>query len=264
MASESTALIQVASGLEKLMVGNPMSGPIRDSNVAQISAFLYYQANVMGKLEENQEFKNLFKTTIFNQIDKDFGLYIDAMARTKPKSLHHVYEWNKTGVSAARLFNLTPVPGAGISFGINYNFKISKSTVPNRNKKQKTKYKFANKASVMEAGMPITIRPRSAERLVFELDGITVFMPKGSSVTVKSPGGKASTNRFSLAYNIFFSGNLVNLSIKNSGFQQIFGSKISQALSLPANIKKVRYSFSPNTVRRQADFELTKAFGGSL
>lgn len=264
MASDSTALLQVASGLEKLMVGTPTNGAVRDSNVAQISAFLYYQSNVMAKIEQNEEFKNLFKTTIFNQIDKDFGLYIDAMARTKPKSLHHVYEWNKTGLPASRLFALNPVSNAGLSFGINYDFKLSKSTVPNKNKKQKTKYKFANKASVMEAGMPITIRPRSAERLVFELDGITVFMPKGSSVTVKSPGGKASTNRFSLAYNIFFSGNLVNLSIKNSGFQQIFGNKISQALSLPSSIKKVRYSFSPNTIRRQADFELTKAFGGSL
>jgi hypothetical protein len=263
LASDSTALLQVASGLERLMVGSPTSGPLKDSNVAQISAFLYYQANIMGKLEENEAFKNLFKTTIFNQIDKDFGLYIDAMARTKPKSLHHVYEWNKPGIEAARLFKLRQMPGVGLSFGIDYDFKLSKSTVPNKNKKQKTKYKFANKAAVMEAGMPVTIRPRSAERLVFELDGIAVFMPKGSSVTVKSPGGKASTNRFSLAYSIFFSGNLVNLSIKNSGFQQIFGNKIGQALSLPTNIKKVQYSFSPNTIRRQADFELTKAFGGA-
>jgi hypothetical protein len=218
----------------------------------------------MGKLEENQALKDLFRTTIFNQIDRDFGLYIDATARTKPKSLHHVYEWNKTGIPSARLFNLNPTPGVGLSLGINNQFKLSKSTVPNKNKKQKTKYKFPNKAAVMESGMPVTIRPRSAQRLVFELDGITVFMPKGSSVTVRSPGGKAASNRFSLAYNIFFSGNLVNLSIKNSGFQQIFGSKISQALSLPATIKKVRYSFSPNTLRQQADFELTKAFGGSL
>ena len=259
----SVALIQAASGLERLMAGT-VPGIIKDSTVAQISAFLYYEAAVLSKLTSNAEFKNLFKSTIFNQIEKDFGQYIDAQARTQPKSLHHVYEWNKTGNPTARLFDLHLIDTGGLSFRIGRDFKLSKSAVPSKNPKQKRRYVFANKASVMEEGMPIVIRPRSAERLVFELDGATVFMPKGSSVTVKRPGGRAATNQFALAYGRFFGGQLVNSSIKGSGFQRIFNAKIAKALDVPINIKKVQYSFSAGKIRMQADAALSSSFGGSL
>lgn len=259
----NVALLQAASGLERLMVGAPV-GTIKDSNVAQISAFLYHQANVLAKLEADAGFKRLFKRTIFDGINKEFGLYIDSKARVKPKSLHHVYEWNKIGQPASRLFFLKQIDSTGLSFKINPTYMLSKSSVPSKNKKQKKKYVFSNKAEVMEAGLPIVIRPKSAERLVFELDGITIFMPKGSSVTVKSPGGKASTNQFKLAYSQFFSGNLVNIAIKNSGFQNLFNAGITKALATPGTIKKVQYSFSPNAIRSEAEASLAKAFGGAL
>ena len=259
----SVALIQTASGLERLMAGS-VPGVIKDSTVAQISAFLYYEAAVLSKLTTNAAFKNLFRTTVFNQIEKDFGEYLDSQARTKPKSLHHVYEWNKAGVPTARLFKLHAIETGGLSFRINYDFKLSKSSVPSRNKKQKKKYVFANKAAVMESGMPVVIRPRSAERLVFELNGETVFMPKGTSVTVRRPGGSQATNQFSLSYGRFFGGQLVNSSIKSSGLQRIFNSRITKALDLPINIKKVQYSFSAGKIRMQADASLEAAFGGSL
>ncbi len=38
----------------------------------------------------------------------DFGNYIDALARSKPKSLHHVYEWQRAGNKTARLFKQFP------------------------------------------------------------------------------------------------------------------------------------------------------------
>ncbi len=262
METNGVALLQAASGLERFMVGSSAAGVIKDSNVAQISAFLYYQANVAAKLTSNKAFQRLFKTTIFNQIDKDFGLFIDSQARTKPKSLHHVYEWNKTGQTTGRLFKLNRMDSIGLSFKINYDLKLSKSSVPTKNRKQKSRYVFANKAAVMEKGMPITIRPKSAERLVFEIDGEVVFMPKGKSVTVRSPGGRASTNQFNLAYSRYFSGPMVSHSIKASGFQNIFGSKFEKAMRVPSSISKVRYSFSPGTIRLQADSALTEQFGG--
>lgn len=263
METSGVALLQAASGLERLMVGSSAAGVVKDSNVAQISAFLYYQANVAAKLTANKAFQRLFKTTIFNQIDKDFGLFIDSQARTKPKSLHHVYEWNKVGQETSRLFKLNKLESTGLSFKINYELKLSKSSVPTKNRKQKSRYVFANKAAVMEKGMPIIIRPKSAERLVFEIDGEVVFMPKGKSVTVRSPGGRASTNQFDLAYSRYFSGPMVSHSIKASGFQNIFGSKFEKAMRVPSSISKVRYSFSPGTIRLQADSALTEQFGGA-
>lgn len=255
-------LVTAASGLERLMVGGPKDAILRDSNVAQISAALYYQSNVVAKLTTSTAFKNKFKKTLYTQISKDFGEYMDAQARIKPRSLHHVYEWKKAGNAQARLFKLNMIDTPGISFKVDFEFKSSKSPVPA--KKSRRRHVFINKASVMEAGMPLIIAPRAAERLVFETDTGTVFMPKGASVTVKRPGGSGVKNQFTLYYSRWFSGDLVNQSIKRSGFQQIFNLAMSKSLKLPSVIKRVQYSFSPNSIKQMADSSVEAAFGGSM
>jgi hypothetical protein len=257
----SGLLVQVASGLERMMYAN-QSGPLKDSTVAQVSAYVYYEAAVISKLTTNKPFQHAFTKIMFDQINTDFGNYIDALARTKPKSLHHVYEWKKTGNKTARLFKLNNISEQGLSFRINYQLLPSRSMVPAP--KGKRRHMFVNKAEVMEQGNPLVIRPKNAERLVFEYNGETVFMPKGAAVTVKRPGGSAARNQFSLAHSRFFSGRLVNESIKRSGFQRIFNSSMTKALRVPADIKKVQYSFSPNTIRSQADAALSAAFGGAM
>jgi len=255
-------LLQAASKLERFL-GGSTPGVLKDSNVAQISAFMYYQANVIAKLTSNKMFQSRFTETIFNQINKDFGEYIDSLARSKPKSLHHVYEWNAVGNKTSRLFELKILSSSGLSFTIGYSFKPSKSLVPS-NGNSRRRHVFVNKAQVMEEGNPLTIYPRHAERLVFESEGTTVFMPKGKPVTVRRPGGSAARNQFHLAHGRFFSGQLVSLSIKKSGFQGLFNARTAKALGIPSNIKKVQYSFSANTLRTEADSALTSAFGGSL
>jgi hypothetical protein len=254
-------LIQAASGLERMMYAN-QKGVLKDSTVAQISAYVYYEAAVIAKLTTNKAFQNAFSKIMFDQINLDFGNYIDALARSKPKSLHHVYEWKKSGNKTARLFKLNKTAQIGLSFGVNYEFLPSKSMVPSSSGRRR--HVFANKASIMEQGKPLVIRPKNAERLVFQIDDETIFMPRGASVTVKRPGGSGATNQFTLAHSRFFSGNLVNDSIKRSGFQKLFNSSITKALRVPSNIKKVQYSFSANTIRSQADSALTLSFGGAM
>ena len=254
-------LIQAASGLERMMHAN-QGGVLKDSTVAQISAYVYYEAAVISKLTTNKKFQQAFTKIIFDQIDTDFGNYIDALARSKPKSLHHVYEWKKTGNKNARLFKLNKISEDGLSFRVNYDFLPSRSLVPASNSRRR--HMFVDKASIMEKGKPLVIRPKSADRLVFEIDGETVFMPKGAAVTVRRPGGSAATNQFSLAHSRFFSGRLVNESIKRSGFQRIFNSSMTKALRVPSNIKKVQYTFSANTIRSQADSALALSFGGVM
>lgn len=255
-------LITAASGLERLMAGAAYNGVLKDSNVAQISATLYYQANVIAQIDKSKSFKNKFINTLFNQIKEDFGFYIDAQARSKPKSLHHVYEWEQTGSASNRLFKLNKLASNGLSFQIDYEFLPSKKFVPSQ--KYNKKYIFADKAHIMEEGIPVIISPKASRRLVFEINGEVVYMPKGASVTVPRPGGKASTNQFKLAYSKFFSGELVNLSIKRSNFQSIFNADMAKALKIPVNIKKVQYKFSPNTIRNEAVASLEMAFGGAL
>ena len=255
-------LVQAASGLERLMVGN-QNKILKDSTVAQISAYMYYNAQVISRLTTNKAFQSKFSSVIFAQIDKDFGEYIDALARSKPKSLHHVYEWKKVGNKTARLFQLNLISQEGLSFKLGYKFKPSKSFVP-ASQFARRRHVFANKAEIMEIGTPLVITPKHAERLVFEADGETVFMPKGESVKIRRPGGTAATNQFSLAHGRFFSSNLVGLSIRKSGFQRIFNAGMARSLKIPANIKRVQFSFSPNAIRSEADSALSAAFGGVL
>lgn len=252
-----------ASGLERLMTNSSAKNTnLRDSTVAQISAAIYYKASVVSKLSKNTAFQTKFRRVICDQIGIDFGNYLDAKARTNPKSLHHVYEWKKVGNKEARLFKLKEYGEQGLSFKITYEFLQSKTNVPSA--RGRKKYKFANKAFIMESGTPVRISPVTAERLVFEVDGYTVFMPKGASVVVSKPGGGKATGRFRIAYAQFFTGQLVNESIRRSGFQNIFNAGMNKALKVPAGIKKVQYSFSPNTIRSQADAALQEAFGGAL
>lgn len=259
----SALLMTAASGLERLMVQSTAKNTnIRDTSVAQISAAIYYKSSVISKLSSNTAFQEKFRRVIFNQIEVDFGNYLDSQARSKPKTLHHVYEWKKVGVKEGRLFKLKSDKESGLSFKITYDFLQSKTNVPS--KRGNKKYKFANKAFIMENGVPVKISPRAAERLVFEVDGYTVFMPKGASVTVSKPGGGKATGRFRIAYAQFFTGQLVNESIRRSGFQNVFNAGMNKALAVPPGIKKVQYSFSPNTVRSQADVALKEAFGGAL
>ena len=253
-------LIQASSGLRNLMVKSK-GGIIKESLVAQISAYMYYNVQVIAKLTSNVAFQNKFREVIFNQINKDFNEYVDAQARIKPKSLHHVYEWRQVGEPDARLFKLNKFNTEGLGFSMTYEFLPSKSFASAEGNRR---HVFVNKASVMEAGMPLKIAPRHSKRLVFETNGYKVFMPEGASVTVNRPGGAGVKNSFMMAYSRFFKGNLVNLSIKKSGFQQLFNRSMTKALQLPSDIKTVKYSFNPNTLSIQADAALTAAFGASL
>lgn len=256
----SVALVQAASGLQKTMSGT--SGTIlKDSTVAQISAAVYYQAKVVSKLTTNKQFQSKFHTIVFKQLEKDFNEYVDAQARMNPKSLHHVYEWKKVGNKNARLFDLKIVGRSGLSFMVSSDFKQSKSMVPTSY--GNSRHVFKSKAYVIEKGLPVVIRPKASKRLTFEIDGLLIRMPVGKSVTVNKPGGGKATGRFKIAYARFFTGNLVSLSIKRSGFQQLFNSSMSKAMNLPPDIKKVKYSFSPNTIDMQADLAISAAFGAS-
>lgn len=256
----SIPLIQASSGLQNLMVKSK-GGIMKESLVAQVSAYIYYNVQVISKLTSNAGFKNKFREIIFNQIEKDFGEFIDSQARVKPKSLHHVYEWKQVGDPSARLFKLNKLNTEGLGFSVSYEFLPSKTFASSSGNRR---HVFINKAAVMEAGMPLKIAPRHSKRLVFETNGYKVFMPEGASVTVRRPGGAGVKNSFMMTYSRFFKSNLVNLSIKKSGFQQLFNRSMAKALNVPSDIKTVKYSFNPNTIAIQADAALTAAFGGAL
>lgn len=155
---------------------------------------------------------NKGKTTFLN----NFGIgiievlkqYVDAEARSNPKALHHVYEWYETGSPNARLYDFDyTVSNLGLSFKSSFN---QSKTIANGSSTP-----FYNKAKIMEEGIPVTISPKKAKKLVFEIDGETVFTDK--DITVFNPGGNLVEGSFEKIADEFFSRYFTQSFLQSSG-----------------------------------------------
>lgn len=141
-------------------------------------------------------------------IKEIFEEYIDSNARVSPETLHHVYEWQKTGSPEARLFDISyRVSGVGLSFG--YSFRQSTSV------KSGSNVPFYDKARIMEEGIPVRISPKASKVLVFDADGRTVFTP--NTVVVDNPGGDQVQGSFAATFDNFFNRYLSQAFLQSSG-----------------------------------------------
>jgi hypothetical protein len=147
-----------------------------------------------GFLEGVNRGKKIFLDKLGVGVIQALHQYVDVQARSNPKALHHVYEWNKVGSPSARLFNLThTVSNLGLS--VNSTFSQSRSVSENMNTP------FYNKAKIMEEGIPVTISPKRSGVLKFNGPSGEVFTSK--SVKVNSPGGDEVYNSFESAVDEF-------------------------------------------------------------
>jgi hypothetical protein len=134
--------------------------------------------------------------------------YIDTNARVDPASLHHVYEWYRTGSPDARLYNINyTVTGNGLSF----NSSFSQSQVI----KDGSKVPFYNKAKIVEDGIPVRIKPVQSSVLTFTIGGQQVFTKK--DIVVNNPGGTAAHGGFEKTFDNFFSRYLSQSLLLSSG-----------------------------------------------
>jgi hypothetical protein len=146
---------------------------------------------------------NLGKGVIFA-----LGQYIDSEARANSSSLHHVYEWYKTGSPTSRLFNLNyTVSNLGLS--INSTFKQS-STM-----KEDMTVPFYNKAKIMENGIPVVIKPKGNGALKFKEGGQEIFVRK--VVTVRNPGGEEVEGSFERVFDEFMRTYFTQAFLRSSG-----------------------------------------------
>lgn len=135
--------------------------------------------------------------------------YIDANARVNPQELHHVYEWYKAGSPEARLFDISStVYGGGLT--IKSTFSQSRS-IANGSIEP-----FYDKASIMEKGIPVVIKPKRSNVLVFDDNGETIFT-KGP-ITIDSPGGDYVEGSFENIVNSFFTRYFSQSYLTASGF----------------------------------------------
>lgn len=134
--------------------------------------------------------------------------YIDTSARMNPEALHHIYEWYQTGSPNSRLYDLDYlVTGSGLS--INSTFKQSTSIAHG------SKTPFYDKARIMEAGIPVTIKPKTSKVLAFDDNGSTVFTSK--PITIEKPGGSNVSGSYEDVFNEFFRVYFTQAFLKSSG-----------------------------------------------
>jgi hypothetical protein len=147
----------------------------------------------VGFLDGVQKGKRIFLDNMGKGVIYTLGRYIDVEAKANSSALHHVYEWYQTGSPQARLFDLNyTVSNVGLS--INSTFRQSRSlavdgTVP-----------FYNKATIMENGIPVLIKPKRTA-LRFRAGGEEIFTRK--PVNVRNPGGEAVEGSFERTFDEF-------------------------------------------------------------
>lgn len=171
----------------------------------EINNLLDYSAGFIEGIERGKyDFMSALGATTVEVLKQ----YIDSHARANPDMLHHIYEWYQTGSPDARLFDIKyTVSALGISFVGN----LSQS----RSIKDGSRTPFYDKASVIENGIPVVIRPTNAQALVFEQDGQQVFVK--TPVRVESPGGEAAQGGFERILDSFFQRYFTQAFLQSSG-----------------------------------------------
>ncbi len=167
-----------------------------------------------GFLEGVQKGKAELYMSLAPKISEMASQFIDANAKMSPELLHHVYEWEKVGSPSARLFDIDyTISSAGITF--TSSLKQSSSI------KQGSNVPFYNKATIMEQGVGVTIKPKRASVLRFEIDGQEVYTSQ--EVRVDNPGGQTQ-GQFDKVISNFFGVYFRQSFLNSSGLLQYFNS----------------------------------------
>jgi hypothetical protein len=175
----------------------------------------------IGFLDGVQKGKTPFLKSLGVDAVEIMKQFVDSNARVNPSMLHHIYEWNRIGSPAARLYDINfTVSNVGLSF--KSSFRQSESI------QDGSKTPFYDKARIIENGLSVVIKPRSSEVLAFEEDGEMVFTKK--PIRVSNPGGVEAQGGFEQTMDLFF----------NKYFSQSFlrTSGVAQYLENPVVYKK--------------------------
>jgi len=175
----------------------------------------------IGFLDGVQKGKTPFLRSLGVDAVEIMKQFVDSNARVNPAMLHHIYEWNRTGSPAARLYDINfTVSNIGLSF--KSSFRQSESI------QDGSKTPFYDKARIIENGLSVVIKPKTSEVLAFEEDGEMVFTKK--PIRVSNPGGVEAQGGFEQTMDLFF----------NKYFSQSFlrTSGVAQYLENPVVYKK--------------------------
>ena len=162
----------------------------------------------IGFIEGVQRGKTVFLKTLGMETVEVMKEFIDSNARVNPQMLHHIYEWNLTGSPEARLYDISyTVSNLGLSFKSSFS--------QSRSIKDGSRTPFYDKARIMENGIPVTIRPKTAQVLAFDDNGETVFTR--GPVEVLNPGGTEVEGGFEKTFDMFFNRYFSQAFLRTSG-----------------------------------------------
>lgn len=146
------------------------------------------------------------------QISELASQFVDANARVSPELLHHVYEWHRTGSPEARLFDIDFTIS---NIGLTFKSSLKQST----SIKNGSNVPFYNKAQIMENGVGVTIKPKKASALRFEINGQEIYTSR--EVQVENPGGQTQ-GQFENTISNFFGVYFRQSFLQSSGLAQYF------------------------------------------
>lgn len=165
--------------------------------VEKVTAMSMYDSTILQSLYVNPINKQKINRGAALLIKNYFNQYLDSRARQTPSAYHHVYEFDRTGESSARLFTAVVGNSPDGSATITYSFTPAKDPNPDG-------YPFPNKAKVMENGETIVVTPKRSKYLKFEInDGQFVTLEKA---VIRNPGGTEVKGSFQSTFQTFMAG----------------------------------------------------------
>jgi len=184
-----------------------------------------------GFVDGIEKGKKIFLDKMGRAVIESLAAYIDVNARSNPEALHHVYEWYQTGSPAARLFDIDYAVNKN-GLVLTSNFKQSRTLSADSNTP------FYNKASIMENGRAVVIKPKSSSVLAFESGGQEVFTRR--PVTVRNPGGDEVQGAFQETFNEFMLRYFKQSFIRASGLYDYISKPVLYKRNIAAGAKQGR------------------------
>lgn len=209
----------------------------------KVLALSGYDNTIITNLYQNPINKQKINRGAAFIIKNYFDQYLDQQARQNSNAYHHVYEFDKTGQSSARLFKAV-VSNIFDSAVITYTFTQAQD--PNREG-----YNFPNKAAVMEEGRTLTITPRKDKYLKYTLQNGR-FVTSEKSV-VRNPGGPLVAGSFERTFNQFMATTGQTVLDKFGFFKKIERSIIEKRRLVVPRINSGLVTEAINTAKRDAD-----------
>jgi len=240
-----------------------------ESNIqAAVTGTLHYELACMYESVESKKAMAAFNDGAFRRFNTGFGEYLDAKARTNPKALHHVYEWNSVGVKTQRLFRLIRTKAGPGGMRFTYDFLNSKRVAPidpvlgpkNPNpitgKFVRKSAIFKNKAFTMEEGRDVHVQPKNGRYIAF----VSPSQPRGigfssKQITVRNPGGKEVKYAFAKSFQGWFSSGAATKYLKTTGFMDKPGQVYKRSgTKLPTSLRKasIKAQFNKGAIESQA------------